>query len=246
MLWLLNSVPVIGHVKGLIHYACGNNEEGNKAMCEATRSTVVIAGGLIGTVGGPGLSAGVAICVGTCFDAVATGVTGEPHGNIKNITDIKKDIDNGNVPLMPVASTVFTVVTDGLSGILVSKLVKPTQYCVGNSVARAASNSVGAKTTISVTKSTAASVTKETAKSVTKSAAESVTKEKAKSLTKQAVDFFIISTAGVTPVVIVILLFMILYSKRKVQICKRFYYIHLTECVIIFHFSIFINFHYYF
>ena len=45
---------MLGHVKGIIHYAVGDNEGGDEAMKAATRTSGVIAGGMGGfIVGGP-------------------------------------------------------------------------------------------------------------------------------------------------------------------------------------------------
>jgi hypothetical protein len=35
---IVNSVPVVGHVKGAIHYACGDIEGGNQAMKSSSRT----------------------------------------------------------------------------------------------------------------------------------------------------------------------------------------------------------------
>lgn len=41
-----NGVPVIGHIKGVIHHAVGDHDGGNQALNAATRSTVVIGSGV--------------------------------------------------------------------------------------------------------------------------------------------------------------------------------------------------------
>ena len=40
-----DGIPVVGHVKGAIHYACGDSEGGNKAMMSVTRTTGVMGAG---------------------------------------------------------------------------------------------------------------------------------------------------------------------------------------------------------
>jgi hypothetical protein len=42
----LNALPVVGHVKGLGHYVCGDIEGGNKAMVDATSTTLNMADGI--------------------------------------------------------------------------------------------------------------------------------------------------------------------------------------------------------
>ena len=51
---LADGIPVVGHAKGGIHYICGDEEGGEKAMISATRTTVVAGSGVVGTfVAGP-------------------------------------------------------------------------------------------------------------------------------------------------------------------------------------------------
>ena len=35
---VVNGIPVVGHVKGAIHYACGDNEGGHQAMKSSSRT----------------------------------------------------------------------------------------------------------------------------------------------------------------------------------------------------------------
>ena len=51
---IVDAIPVVGHVKGVVHYACGDQAGGDKAMVASSRSTCV-AGGAAGgfLVGGP-------------------------------------------------------------------------------------------------------------------------------------------------------------------------------------------------
>ena len=56
---VLNGVPVVGHIKGGIHYACGDKDGGDQAMKAASRTTGVLGGGAVGILGGPaGMIAG--------------------------------------------------------------------------------------------------------------------------------------------------------------------------------------------
>ena len=51
---VVDSVPLVGHAKGAVHYALGDTEGGNSALLAATRSSAVLAGGIGGgIVGGP-------------------------------------------------------------------------------------------------------------------------------------------------------------------------------------------------
>lgn len=70
-----NGIPVVGHVKGVIHYACGDTEGGHQAMKSSSRTIGVIGGGVGGfVVGGPvGAFAG-GIAGGAAMDAITTGI----------------------------------------------------------------------------------------------------------------------------------------------------------------------------
>lgn len=49
-----DGIPVVGHAKGLVHYAVGDTEGGNSAMKSAIRTTGTMAAGAGGfLVGGP-------------------------------------------------------------------------------------------------------------------------------------------------------------------------------------------------
>ena len=49
-----DGIPVVGHVKGGIHYICGDKEGGDNAMKSSSRTVGVIGGGVGGFfVGGP-------------------------------------------------------------------------------------------------------------------------------------------------------------------------------------------------
>jgi len=45
-----DTVPVVGHIKGGIHYACGDKEGGDNAMKSASRTVGVVAGGIGGGI----------------------------------------------------------------------------------------------------------------------------------------------------------------------------------------------------
>jgi hypothetical protein len=76
---LLNSIPGVGHAKGIVHFAFGDVQGGACAMKEATKSTVGMGAGTIGAIAGPV----VAIAAATAATAV-TGVILEA-GNTQQI-----------------------------------------------------------------------------------------------------------------------------------------------------------------
>jgi len=93
-----DNIPVVGHIKGTVHYISGDQEAGDKAMKDSSRATAVTAGGIGGfCVAGPvgavagGLGAGAA--VDTAITGVDSAVHGKyrPHGNIKNVGNIVND-----------------------------------------------------------------------------------------------------------------------------------------------------------
>ncbi|CAL4068688.1 unnamed protein product [Meganyctiphanes norvegica] len=61
----VDSLPGVGHVKGGMHYACGDKDGGDRAMKASSRTTAVIGGGVGGfIVGGPvGLGKGAGVGV---------------------------------------------------------------------------------------------------------------------------------------------------------------------------------------
>jgi len=91
---LANSTPGVGHIKGGIHYACGDKEGGHRAMKSASRTTGVVVGGVLGAAGGPvsmyagGFGGGVAM--DTIATAVESAIKGEytPSGQIEAVTRI--------------------------------------------------------------------------------------------------------------------------------------------------------------
>ncbi|CAL4116047.1 unnamed protein product, partial [Meganyctiphanes norvegica] len=90
----VDSIPVVGHVKGGIHYACGDKGGGDRAMKSSSRTTAVIGGGVGGFfIGGPIGAAGLGVAAGVAMDGVTTtaeyAVSGEfkPEGFLVPISD---------------------------------------------------------------------------------------------------------------------------------------------------------------
>lgn len=68
-----DGIPLVGHAKGAIHYACGDTEGGNRAMMSATRTTGVMAAGAGGfLVGGPVGAVAAGVAGGAAFDTSVT------------------------------------------------------------------------------------------------------------------------------------------------------------------------------
>ena len=109
---MADGIPVVGHAKGLIHYACGDEEGGDRAMRSCTRSSGVIAGGVAGFfMGGPVGAVGGGIAAGVSMDSIATAVTDRPSGYIAAVEAVQKNPSPGGIFDL-VAMPVF----DGMAG----------------------------------------------------------------------------------------------------------------------------------
>lgn len=79
-----DSLPVVGHIKGAIHYGVGDKESGDNAMKSASRTTASIGGAVGGFfVGGPVGSALGAASAGYAMDGITTGVHSAVDGKFR-------------------------------------------------------------------------------------------------------------------------------------------------------------------
>lgn len=75
-----DGIPVVGHVKGGIHYACGDKQGGDKAMKSSSRTIGVVAGGVGGmVVAGPVGAVAGGIAGGQAMDGITTGIDSAVH-----------------------------------------------------------------------------------------------------------------------------------------------------------------------
>lgn len=128
----LDVIPGVGHVKGVYHYAKGEDEAGHRAMLAASRTTAVVGAGAVGMIGGPMVAAGAAAVVGAEYDLVVAAAS-----NGKHVNGIAKVVENPKDPkayLAAVADTVGDAVTGGVSGAVVKKGVGKTVAAVGSKV----------------------------------------------------------------------------------------------------------------
>eukprot|EP00929_Paragymnodinium_shiwhaense_P007020 TRINITY_DN110979_c0_g1_i1.p1 TRINITY_DN110979_c0_g1~~TRINITY_DN110979_c0_g1_i1.p1 ORF type:complete len:340 (-),score=25.32 TRINITY_DN110979_c0_g1_i1:327-1346(-) len=137
---LADSLPGVGHVKGSIHYACGDQAGGDRAMKSATRTSGVIGGAVGGALAGTavcpvfGTIAGGAIGGvggGAAMDGTITGVESAIHGEYRphgQIAAWTKAINNENPQALidGIVGVVTTPVGDAVTG-----------ACVGAAVGRA-------------------------------------------------------------------------------------------------------------
>ncbi|XP_069364555.1 uncharacterized protein [Maniola hyperantus] len=98
MFGFLDSIPGVGHVKGAIHYAVGDDTGGRNAMLQATKSTAMLTGGAVGAaIGGPiGMVSGAAF-VAAATDSMSSKHTQEPWGcdagvtaHMASVTEMKR------------------------------------------------------------------------------------------------------------------------------------------------------------
>ena len=116
---MADSVPVVGHVKGVIHYACGDTEGGDNAMKAASRTVGVAAGGIGGfVVGGPPGAVAGGIYGGVAMDTVISVADSAVHGEKRfygHVNSIERAID-GKITAGEVFDWALTPVFDGLAG----------------------------------------------------------------------------------------------------------------------------------
>lgn len=83
LLTLLNGFPIVGHIKGGIHYVAGDPEGGDAAIKAASHTSAVMAGGAIGfLMGGPFGAVAVGIGSGAAMDATITAVETQMKGRL--------------------------------------------------------------------------------------------------------------------------------------------------------------------
>jgi len=116
-----DGIPVVGHVKGSIHYALGDKEAGDNAMKSASRTTAVIGGAALGGPAG-------AIAAGAAIDGITTGIDSAVHkeyrpaGLIAGGTHLAK---GGNV-VEGVGGIAVILAGDGYTGAYYRPSAKPT------------------------------------------------------------------------------------------------------------------------
>lgn len=78
-----DATPVVGHVRGIVHYAIGDKDKGDECMKAASRTAAVVATGM--ATGGAGfvVAGGAAITAGLVTDGVTTGIDSAIHNEFK-------------------------------------------------------------------------------------------------------------------------------------------------------------------
>ncbi|PAV85736.1 hypothetical protein WR25_14784 isoform B [Diploscapter pachys] len=110
--------PVVGHIKGAIHYIARDKDGGDKAMKSASRTTGVMAGGVGGFfVGGPVGAVAGGIAGGLAMDEITTVVDSVVHKELRPsgyVAAIENVISNPNAG--DIFDTVLMPVFDGMAG----------------------------------------------------------------------------------------------------------------------------------
>lgn len=106
---LVNSMPVIGHIKGLVHYALDDKEAGHEAIASASRTIVMVVAGATGFfVAGPVGAAVSRTQMGLVWD---TGVNYLSNGKTK--LGVYQTYDNPSDPRSYVGA-ISSVLSDAL------------------------------------------------------------------------------------------------------------------------------------
>lgn len=116
---LVNGIPIVGHIKGVIHYSVGDKDGGNKAMYQSTRASAVMAGAVVGgVIGGPAGAVGGAVYAGCLSDTVASAAMEKPQGIVRHCENISNDFKHGRNPTISLISTGVHLGFDAVGGAL--------------------------------------------------------------------------------------------------------------------------------
>ncbi|XP_062576923.1 uncharacterized protein LOC134238829 [Saccostrea cucullata] len=136
---LADAFPVVGHVKGVVHYAAGDREGGDNAMKSASRTTGAIIGGAVGSLAGPAGAYAGGVAGAVTMDAIITGadsaIHGEDrlHGSISQFEELRKNPSNAGKWFDVVASTGFDALVGGYAGTKVCNSIKNAKTKCANS-----------------------------------------------------------------------------------------------------------------
>lgn len=148
MVRIIDSIPVAGHIKGGVHYALGENEEGDEAMKAASRSTGVVAGGVGGFLaGGPVGAVAGGIAGGAAMDGIITGSEilikkdeAQPYGYVAAGKHIADAVDKkANITVEQGFDMAMMPVGDGIAG-----------YTAGRGIGKPIANGAAGKGKISM------------------------------------------------------------------------------------------------
>ncbi len=116
---LADGIPVVGHIKGGVHYACGDVDGGDSAMKSASRTVGVIGGGIVGGVlGGPVGAVAGGIAGGAALDGITTGIDSAVHDEFRPAGQIAvvNQMINGEASVGNAFDLAVGVAIDGVVG----------------------------------------------------------------------------------------------------------------------------------
>ena len=125
---VVDNTPLIGHVKGVVHYFAGDTEHSYNCMIGSSRSAVVFGvGALSGGLGfGVGVGGAFGFLGGVAYDAVITRAEKRPYGVVKLAGKVLKALQEGD-PYESARSLLdltYTVGGDALAGASAAETVE--------------------------------------------------------------------------------------------------------------------------
>ncbi|XP_065846093.1 uncharacterized protein [Oscarella lobularis] len=148
---LADGLPVVGHVKGIVHYSKGDREHGDKCMKDASKSFAVACAMTV-TAGAGALVAGsVAVASSTGMDGVITACDSaahrefRPHGEIAAIDLAIKTKDPNaiaNAVLAPIAEFGMAAVSEAIGNRIKAARMRKNMKKHQFSVARKSANAL--------------------------------------------------------------------------------------------------------
>ena len=134
---LVDACPVVGHIKGGVHYALGDIEHGDKCMKDASKDAAIVAATAVamgtGGAAAPLVAGAASLGSGLAADTVITGCDslahGEyrPYGEIAAVTQAVKTGDPNDIAdavLAPIADFGLAAATEFASAKIKAKLKK--------------------------------------------------------------------------------------------------------------------------
>ena len=124
---ILNGVPGVGHIKGVIHDICGDEAGARQAYFSANRTTGVVGGALAGSLVGPAGAVSGAIAGAAAMDGVHTGYASikdgeyKPQGQIAGWTHVVQ-AKNSEEVVGGIVDGVIAPLMDGVTGMTVYKV----------------------------------------------------------------------------------------------------------------------------
>ena len=115
---IVDGIPILGHIKGIYHYSKKDLKNGKQTISAATRSLVVVVGGIGGReVGGLMGAAGASLLSGTGYDFFVSMLNEKPYGFFA----VLKDATN-NPSAKTFFATVIIPIADALTGSLTASI----------------------------------------------------------------------------------------------------------------------------